>query len=89
MLRGAWAPFRPAPFRLSRLLGLRGSGQGMNSRKKGPPPGDSPATSQAGTCAQATEERWPGYCRAGSQGAATRQAASVVTGAAATDLDPR
>ena len=33
-LRGPLAPFRPAPFRLSRLLGLRGSGQGMNCRKK-------------------------------------------------------
>jgi hypothetical protein len=29
MLRGPWAPIRPTPFRLSRLLGLRDSGQGM------------------------------------------------------------
>jgi hypothetical protein len=33
---------------------------------------DSALTSQARTCAQAIDKRWPGYCRAGSLGAAAR-----------------
>jgi hypothetical protein len=50
--------------------------------------GDSPATNQAVTSGQATDQRWPGCCKAGRHGAAGRQAASDLTSSWAF-LDPR
>ncbi len=73
-----WRPFWPAPLRLSRLLGLRGSGR-RKPQLQQRATGFIPAINQAGTCGQATDERWAGCCRAGSQGAAARQAASDLT----------
>ena len=74
-----WRPFGPAPLRLSRLLGLLGSGR-RKPQLQQRATGFIPATNQAGVCTQATDERWPGCCRAGSQGSAQRLAASNLTG---------
>ena len=75
---------RPVPLRLSRLLGLRGSGRGeqlVENSLLGQ------ATRQAGP--YETDERWQRCSRAGRKGAATRQAASAQNGPLGSHRSPK